>query len=105
MAPLSRVRTDLDVLVGGFTGKPIYLMGVGYSSSAGPQPGYGSASSTGQASSGPSQQRQSQSRGQRRTYTVDEEDFERIFRGFAWAYSQTSGRRGRSGSAGAAGPS
>lgn len=35
MAPLSRVRTDLDVLVGGFAGKPIYLMGVGYSSSTG----------------------------------------------------------------------
>ncbi len=86
-------------------GRPGYSAGFGGAGygSAGPQPGYGAASGAGSASSGPSQQRQSQSqsRGQRRTYTVDEEDFERIFRGFAWAYSQTSGRRGRSSSAGA----
>lgn len=71
--------------------------GTGYSS-AGPRPGYGAAGSTGRASTGPSQQRQSQS--QRRTYTrtVDEEDFERIFRGFAWAYSAAAGRRSRQGS-------
>jgi DnaJ-class molecular chaperone len=31
---------------------------------------------------------------------MDEEDFERIFRGFAWAYSQAANRRARSGSAG-----
>lgn len=76
----------------------------GYSSSA--RPGYGTASganarpSYGAASSaGPSQQRQEPGRGQgqRRTYTVDEEDFERIFRGFAWAYSAAASRRGRSG--------
>jgi curved DNA-binding protein len=69
--------------------------------SAGPQPGYGSASSTGRASSdpepGPKRQRQEQS--QRRTYTIDEEDFERIFRGFAWAYGAATNRRARSGSA------
>lgn len=75
--------------------------GAGYGS-ASAQPGYGAAGSTGRASSGPSHQKQDPGRGQsqRRTYTVDEEDFERIFRGFTWAYGQTAGRRGRSGSAG-----
>ena len=75
--------------------------GAGYGS-ASARPGCGAAGSTGRASSGPSQQRQDPGReqSQRRTYTVDEEDFERIFRGFAWAYGQTAGRRGRSRSAG-----
>jgi DnaJ-class molecular chaperone len=75
--------------------------GAGYGS-ASARPGYGPAGSTARASSGPSQQRQDPGRGQsqRRTHTVDEENFERIFRGFAWAYGQTAGRRGRSGSAG-----
>ncbi len=31
---------------------------------------------------------------------MDQEDFERIFRGFAWAYGQAANRRARSGSAG-----
>ena len=72
--------------------------GAGYGS-ASSRPTYGAA---GSASAGPNQQRQDPGRGQsqRRTHTVDEEDFERIFRGFAWAYGQTAGRRGRSGSAG-----
>jgi curved DNA-binding protein len=76
-----------------------YRAGYGSASSS---PGNDAAGSTGRASSGPSQQRQGPGRGQsqRRTYTVDEEDFERIFRGFAWAYNQTAGRRSRSGSAG-----
>lgn len=67
--------------------------------SAGPQPGYGNAGrATSDAEPQPQRQRQEQS--QRRTYTIDEEDFERIFRGFAWAYSAAAGRRARSGSAG-----
>lgn len=65
--------------------------------SAGPQPGYGSAGRT-SSDAGPQQQRQRQERSQRRTYTIDEEDFERIFRGFAWAYSAAAGRRARSSS-------
>jgi DnaJ-class molecular chaperone len=67
---------------------------------AGPQPGYGQASGAGRSSAepGPGQQRQRQQQSQRRanTRTIDEEDFERIFRGFAWAYSAAN-RRGRSG--------
>ncbi len=70
---------------------------------AGPQPGYGQASGAGRSSAepGPGQQRQRQQQSQRRTNTrtIDEEDFERIFRGFAWAYSAAANRRGRSGSA------
>lgn len=69
--------------------------------SAGPQPGYGSAGRT-TSDAGPQSQRQRQDQSQRRTYTIDEEDFERIFRGFAWAYSVTAGRRARSGNAGSA---
>ena len=67
------------------------------------QPGYGQASGAGGASErGPGQQRQREDQNQRRTYTrtIDEEDFERIFRGFAWAYSAAASRRNRSGSAG-----
>lgn len=81
---------------GGAGPRPGY--GAGYSS-PGPQPGYGAASSTGRASTGPSQQRQSQSQRRTSTHTMDEEDFERIFRGFAWAYGQAANRRARSGSA------
>lgn len=70
--------------------------------SASSRPGYGAAGSAGNAAPGGSQQRQDPGRGQnqRRTYTVDEEDFERIFRGFTWAYGQAANRRARSGSAG-----
>jgi DnaJ-class molecular chaperone len=80
---------------GGAGPRPGY--GAGYSN-AGPQPGYGAAGSAGRASTGPGQQRQSQRRTS--TRTMDEEDFERIFRGFAWAYGQAANRRARSGSAG-----
>lgn len=69
---------------------------------AGPQPGFGSASGAGRSSAGPSQQRQSQGQRRTSTHTVDEEDFERIFRGFAWAYSQAANRRARSSSASSA---
>jgi curved DNA-binding protein len=74
--------------------RPSY--GTGYSST-GPQTGYGAASSTSRTSAGPSQQRQSQSQRRTHTRTMDEEDFERIFRGFAWAYSAAAGRRSRPG--------
>lgn len=81
----------------------------GASQQAGYGAGYGSAGSpprtgaTGSASAGPAQQRSSQAQSQRRTYTstIDEEDFERIFRGFAWAYSAAASRRGRPGGAAA----
>ncbi len=84
----------------GYSGAGGQRQRAGYGS-AGPQPGYGSASSSGRAASdpepGPKRQRQEQ--GQRRSYTIDEEDFERIFRGFAWAYGAAANRRSRSGSA------
>ncbi len=82
---------------GGAGSRPGY--GAGYSS-PGPQPGYGAASSTGRASASPKEQRQSHSQRRTSTHTVDEEDFERIFRGFAWAYGQAASRRTRSASAG-----
>lgn len=67
--------------------------------SAGPQPGYGQASGASRASDpGPGQQGQRQEQNRRRTNTrtIDEEDFERIFRGFAWAYGAAASRRARS---------
>jgi len=78
--------------------RPGYGAASGAGASANARPGYGAASGAG-ASTSASQQRQEPGRGQsqRRTYTVDEEDFERIFRGFAWAYSAAANRRGRSG--------
>jgi curved DNA-binding protein len=82
---------------GGAGPRPGY--GAGYNS-AGPQTGYGAASSTGRTSTGSAQQRQNQSQRRTSTHTMDEEDFERIFRGFAWAYGQAANRRARSGSAG-----
>ncbi|HSN73756.1 MAG TPA: J domain-containing protein, partial [Anaerolineae bacterium] len=82
---------------GGAGPRPSY--GAGYSS-AGPQPSYGAASSTSRASASPKEQRQSQSQRRTSTRTMDEEDFERIFRGFAWAYGQAANRRARSGNAG-----
>ncbi len=67
--------------------------------STGPQPGYGQASGASRASDpGPGQQGQRQEQNRRRTttHTIDEEDFERIFRGFAWAYGAAASRRARS---------
>ncbi len=84
-----------------YSARPGYSTAGGTTGGASARPGYGAASGAG-ASTGASQQRQEPGRGQsqRRTYTVDEEDFERIFRGFAWAYSAAANRRSRSGNTG-----